>query len=103
MAIAHAAIYVRVSTPGQAEDGLGQEAQLDTCHRIAVEHGLSVPEDHVIVEQASGEYLERTGLDRLRSLVRARLIDALVVRPIPHDIENFYLTDPIVDWGRLTV
>jgi site-specific DNA recombinase len=79
MATAIAAIYVRVSTPGQAEDGLGQEAQLDTCQRIAAEHGLNVADEHVIVEQASGEYLERTGLDRLRSLVRGRLIDAVVV------------------------
>jgi NAD(P)-dependent dehydrogenase (short-subunit alcohol dehydrogenase family) len=41
--------------------------------------GLDVREEHVIVEQASGEYLERPGLDRLRSLVRAQLIDAAVV------------------------
>jgi len=73
-----AIIYVRVSTPGQAEDGLGQEAQLETCQRIAAEHGLSTPDGHVVVEQASGEYLERGGLDRVRALVRSKQVAALI-------------------------
>ncbi len=29
------------------------------------------------------------------------LIEALILRPIPHDIEHLYLTDPIVDWGDI--
>jgi ethanolamine utilization protein EutA len=31
----------------------------------------------------------------------ATLIDALVVRPIPQEMENLYLTDPIVDFGQI--
>ena len=31
----------------------------------------------------------------------ATLIGALIRRPIPHDIAHLYLTDPIVDWGRI--
>ena len=37
-----AVIYCRVSTPGQAEDGLGLEAQLDTCRGIVAEYGFDV-------------------------------------------------------------
>lgn len=73
------AIYVRVSTTGQVEDGLGQQAQLDACRGIADEHGLVLPDHHVIVEQASGQFLERDGLDRLRSLVRSKQVSAVIV------------------------
>ena len=29
------------------------------------------------------------------------LIAALVARPIPHEIEHLYLTDSVLDWGRI--
>ena len=64
-----AIIYTRVSTPGQAEDGLGLEAQLDVCRGVAAEHGLDVADE--ISEQGSGAYLEREGLDRARAKIRA--------------------------------
>ena len=72
-----AIIYCRVSTPGQAEDGLGLEAQLDTCRGIAAEYGFNVADE--IIEQGSGAYLEREGLDRARAMVRSKQIDALIV------------------------
>ncbi|MBM3939947.1 MAG: recombinase family protein [SAR202 cluster bacterium] len=73
-----AVVYIRVSTPGQAEVGLGLEAQREACERIALHHGLTVPADNIIVEQASGEFIERDGLDRVRSLVRAKQVSAVV-------------------------
>ena len=73
----NAIIYTRVSTPGQAEDGLGLEAQLDVCRGVAAEHGFDVAEE--ISEQGSGAYLEREGLDRARAIVRAKKVDALIV------------------------
>ena len=40
-------------------------------------------------------------LDKVAECMAETLIDALVIRPIPPEIENFYLTEPIMDWGHL--
>ena len=81
-----AAIYVRVSTPGQAEDGFGASEgetnphyQLRECQELAAHFGLTVPPDYVVTEQASGAYIERDGLDRVRGLIREKRIEALVM------------------------
>ena len=50
---------------------------------------------------AVGDKVVSEDLDKVADVMAATLIDALVVRPIPEDIENFYLTDPIVDWGQI--
>ncbi len=52
-------------------------------------------------EWAIGDMVVSEDLDKVADAMAATLIDALVSRPIPHDIENFYLTDPIVDWGQI--
>ena len=50
---------------------------------------------------AIGDSVDSADLDKVADDMAATLIDALVVRPIPADIEDLYLTDPIVDWGRI--
>jgi len=40
-------------------------------------------------------------LDQVADGMAKTLIESLVKRPIPKNIENFYLTDPILDWGRI--
>jgi ethanolamine utilization protein EutA len=52
-------------------------------------------------EWAIGDKVTTEELDKVADGMAATLIDALVTRPIPPDIENFYLTDPIVDWGHI--
>jgi len=52
-------------------------------------------------EWAVGDKVVSEDLDKVADSMAATLIDALVVRPIPPEIENFYLTDPIVDWGQI--
>jgi len=52
-------------------------------------------------EWAIGDKVVSEDLDKVADGMAATLIDALVLRPIPHEIGNFYLTDPIVDWGRI--
>ncbi|MBI4282464.1 MAG: recombinase family protein [Chloroflexi bacterium] len=74
----NAIIYCRVSTPGQVEDGLGLEAQLEACQKVAVQYGFTVLEDMVISEQGSGAFLERVGLDRARAVVRSKKVVALI-------------------------
>ena len=48
-----------------------------------------------------GDKVTSEDLDAVADGMAATLIDALVTRPIPQDLENFYLTDPILDWGRI--
>lgn len=48
-----------------------------------------------------GDRVTPDDLDTVADDMAATLIDALVSRPIPPEIANLYLTDPIVDWGRI--
>lgn len=48
-----------------------------------------------------GDKVNIEDLDKVADTMATTLIDALVCRPLPKDIENFYLTDPILDWGRI--
>ncbi|MGE0629437.1 MAG: ethanolamine ammonia-lyase reactivating factor EutA [Hyphomicrobiaceae bacterium] len=48
-----------------------------------------------------GEQVTSAELDRVAKVMADTLIDALTVRPIPHEISHLYLTDPIVDWGQI--
>lgn len=48
-----------------------------------------------------GETVTPAELDRVADIMADALISALVTRPIPHEIANLYLTDPVVDWGRI--
>lgn len=89
-----AATYIRVSTPGQAEDGLGLEAQREACRMIAERHDLDVVPEYSIEEQASGGYLERDGLDRLRQIVRAKEIEGLIV----YDTDRICRDQLLVAW-----
>jgi len=52
-------------------------------------------------EWAIGDKVVSEDLDKVADVMAATLIDALVIRPIPRDIEKFYLTDPINEWGRI--
>ena len=48
-----------------------------------------------------GEKVTSSELDRVADVMADALISALVTRPLPHEIEHLYLTDPILDWGRI--
>jgi len=73
-----AAIYCRVSTTGQAENGTSLDSQRDALLTLATERGYTVPSDHVLLEDCSGADLERPKLDRARELVRTNAVDALI-------------------------
>jgi ethanolamine utilization protein EutA len=48
-----------------------------------------------------GDVLSPSQLDRLAESMADLLVAALTRRPLPHAIEHLYLTDPIVNFGRI--
>jgi site-specific DNA recombinase len=76
-----AAIYCRVSTSGQAENGTSLESQRDACLKLAAERGYEVPTECVFVEDLSGADLDRPLLERVRELVRVYEVDAWSATP----------------------
>lgn len=80
--MATASVYVRVSTPGQVEDGLGQDMQLSECYAIAERFDLEIDPERIVIEQASGEFMDRDGLDKIREMVRSEQIDSIIAYDI---------------------
>ncbi len=66
-----AAIYCRVSTTGQAENGSSLESQRDACLKLAAEAGYQVPSDYIFLEDWTGADLDRPKLEQARELVRS--------------------------------
>ena len=46
-----------------------------------------------------GDTINPADLDKVADVMAETLVSALTVRPIPHDVEHLYLTDPILDFG----
>jgi site-specific DNA recombinase len=75
-----AAVYARVSTSKQEEEGTSLETQVERCRAFAQERGLSVPDELVFKETWTGAELhERDRLGDIREMVRDRKINAIIV------------------------
>jgi ethanolamine utilization protein EutA len=48
-----------------------------------------------------GDAVAAADLDQVAEKMADTLVAALTVRPLPHDVEHLYLTDPIGDFGRI--
>ena len=72
-----AAIYCRVSTEGQEQDGTSLQTQLEACQRYCQSKGYEVT--YQFSEAWSGLSLERPKLAELREVVRSESIDCVVV------------------------
>ncbi len=78
-----AAIYVRVSTGQQEEDGTSLGSQELQCRRYATEHGYTVDEVHIYREVHTGtELWERPKLTALRDAVRHHEADTVIAYAI---------------------
>src|SRR5829696_3472159 len=74
------AVYTRVSTSKQQEDGTSLDTQEQRCRAHAAELGYTVVETLVVREVYSGaELFDRAGLNRIREAIRRREVDAVVV------------------------
>ena len=74
-----AAIYARVSSRGQVEEGTSLETQVEGCLSLARETGYDVPGPFVFREQASGADSNRPMLSEVRRLAREGTVGAVVV------------------------
>jgi site-specific DNA recombinase len=72
-----AAIYCRVSTESQEQDGTSLQTQLAACQKYCENKEYGV--EHELTEAWSGLSLERPKLNELRELIRSEKIDAVVV------------------------
>ena len=78
-----AAIYLRVSSAIQEDEGNSLVTQEAGCRRYAAGHGYAVAEEHVYHEVHTGtELWERPQLTSLREAIRARAVAVVVVYAI---------------------
>lgn len=77
MAATKAAIYVRVSTTNQEEEGTSLASQERLCREFATDHEWEVVRVFQDVYTAS-EYRERPGLSGMRELVRLKAVDIVL-------------------------
>lgn len=70
-------LYARVSTREQAEKGYSLAQQIEALKTFAVNEGYEVLEELTDAGQ-SGATLERPGLDRVRELVEAGGVSAVL-------------------------
>ena len=74
-----AALYSRVSTSEQKEEGTSLDTQRDLGLVKASELGWSVSEEHIILEDWTGKDLLRPGLLRLLALARSGRIKGIII------------------------
>ncbi len=70
--------YARVSTEDQVKHGYGLPSQLEACHKYAEDQSWTVVAE-VTDDGISGAILDRPGLDRIRDMAKAGLIEGIVV------------------------
>jgi hypothetical protein len=71
-----AIVYSRVSTDAQERDGTSLDTQERACMDFARQQGWRVVE--AIRDAASGFSLDRDGIERVRELLRAGLVDVVI-------------------------
>ncbi|NQT72017.1 MAG: recombinase family protein [Chloroflexi bacterium] len=73
-----AAIYCRVSTLDQEQEGTSLLSQREACEKFAKEHGYDVPDGFCFIETYSGLSLDRPKLNELRDVIRDGAIDTVI-------------------------
>lgn len=74
-----AAVYNRVSTEKQQQEGLSLQTQKEACIKYAKEHGYEVPDKYILDEVYSGLTLNRPNLNRLLEWVKSGDVQAVVI------------------------
>lgn len=74
-----AAIGLRVSSEKQAEEGFSLPSQFRRNTEFATTQGFEVSEEHIFREVFTGTKGDRPELNKIKALIEARQIDALIV------------------------
>ncbi len=74
-----AAVYARVSTVDQGQDGTSLDTQVEKCTEFAIEHEYEVPDQYIVREMFSGLTTDRPMLKQVLKWVKDSTIDALVI------------------------
>lgn len=78
-----AAVYCRVSTEDQADEGTSLETQRIDGLALAKRLSLDVPTDFVISEVMSGaKFDERSGIQRIRELIQRKAIQVVIAQKV---------------------
>lgn len=73
-----AAIYCRVSTERQEQEGTSLDTQKAANLIKAQELGYQIPESNILIEAYSGADTDRPQLNKLRAMIRERSINAVI-------------------------
>jgi ethanolamine utilization protein EutA len=99
---------------GTTKLGLLEGGKVTTTAAVHIGGRLQVTEDGKIVrldpagrtharragfDWRLGDTIDPADLDKVADGMAETLVAALTVRPMPHDVEHLYLTDPIADFG----
>ena len=74
-----AAIYNRVSTEKQQQEGLSLQTQREACIKYAKQNGYDVPDKYILDEVYSGLTIDRPKLDTLLGWVKNKEVQAIVI------------------------
>jgi site-specific DNA recombinase len=75
--VVRVALYYRVSTDTQAEQGYGLDVQRDARRAEAIRRGYTIIEEYTD-EGVSGTLFDRPAMDRLREAASARLFEVVL-------------------------
>ena len=96
----YAALYPRVSSPGQ-EEGWSLISQLKAELTRAVEDGLTVLPEHIFWEVHTGEELwERPALTRLRAAFKARSFDVVYFYGVDRFARKAFYVELVIDEAK---
>jgi ethanolamine utilization protein EutA len=99
---------------GTTKLGLLEGGKVTTTAAVHIGGRLQVTEDGKIVrldpagrtharragfDWHLGDTIDAADLDKVADGMAETLVAALTIRPMPHDVEHLYLTDPIADFG----
>jgi len=91
-----AAIYCRVSTDNQEQEGTSLQSQREACLKKAQELGYEISEDYTVLETYSGLTLDRHELTKLRNLIK----DDTVTAVFAYSPDRLCIDDRIQITGR---
>jgi site-specific DNA recombinase len=74
-----AAVYCRISSPGETHDNVSLQTQREACLKFGEEKGYHIDAEHIVLETFSGLTLHRPELRRVRDWITKQEISGLII------------------------